>query len=127
MSPPLLTAHDATGHVHLVVGANPLAAARCAKSLEVGAQPIVVVPETTPIHYSLQKRIDEGQVRHIARQFWDEALQTLGRLEVGGVVDAVFVTHGGKSALSRDATSCITDAIKSSFFQVLISLRSAAG
>ena len=50
----LLTAIDSTSHVHLIVGSNPLAAARCTKSLEVGAIPIVIAPETADVHYGLQ-------------------------------------------------------------------------
>lgn len=99
----LLTAVDSTGHVHLVVGSNPLASARCARSIEVGANVKVAAAEDAEVHYALMKRINEGPVDWLKRPFRDEDLQTLGRDEVDGVVDAVFVTLGGSNALSRQA------------------------
>ena len=102
----LLTAVDSTGHVHLVVGSNPLASARCARSLEVGAKVIVAAAEDAEMHYALTKRIEEGTVDWLKRAFRDDDLQTLGRDEVDGVVDAVFVTIGGKNALSMPG-SCL--------------------
>ncbi|RDW61490.1 uroporphyrin-III C-methyltransferase [Coleophoma crateriformis] len=95
----LLTAVDSTSHVHLVVGSNPLAAARCAKSLEVGANPILIAPSTAEIHYALQKRVDSGEVKWLQKEFQDDDVLTLGRAEVGNVVDAVFVTVGPREAL----------------------------
>ncbi len=102
---PLLTALDAAGHVHLVIGSNPLASARCARSIEVGAKVKVVAPEDAEVHYALMKRIDEGTVEWLKRGFRDEDLETLGRDEVEGVVDAVFITLGGKNALSMQGIS----------------------
>ena len=96
----LLTAIDCTAHVHLVIGSNPLASARSARSIEAGAKVKVVAAEAAEVHYALMKRIDEGAVEWLRRGFQDEDLQTLGRDEVEGVVDAVFITLGGKSALS---------------------------
>jgi uroporphyrin-III C-methyltransferase len=96
----LLAAIDSTSHVHLIVGSNPLAAARCAKSLEVGANPVVIAPETADVHYGLQKRIDEGSVTWLKKRFEDQDLLTLGREEIGGFVDAVFVTIGPRDPLS---------------------------
>lgn len=101
MAPALLTAVDASSHVHLIVGSNPLAGARCARSLEVGAKPILVAPENATLHYGLAKRIDEGEVEWLKRGFEDADLTTLGRTEVDGVVDAVFVTTGGKQSLGN--------------------------
>jgi uroporphyrin-III C-methyltransferase len=97
----LLTAVDSTSHVHLIVGSNPLATARCAKSLEVGAKPIVIAPDTADVHYGLQKRIDDGSVTWLKKRFEDEDLSSLGREEIGGFVDAVFVTTGPRDPLSR--------------------------
>lgn len=97
----LLTAIDSTSHVHLIVGSNPLASARCAKSLEVGAKPIVIAPETADVHYGLQKRIDDGSVTWLKRRFEDQDLSNLGREEIGGFVDAVFVTTGPRDPLSK--------------------------
>ena len=104
MTPALLTAHDATDHVHLIVGSNPLASARCSKSLEVGAKPIVIAPYGTPVHYALQKRVDDGLVRFIEKEVEDADLQRLGRDEVDKVVDAVFVTLGNGHPLSEFET-----------------------
>lgn len=96
----LLTAIDSTSHVHLIIGSNPLAAARCAKSLEVGAIPIVIAPETADVHYGLQKRIDSGEIKCLKRSFQDEDVSTLGREAIDGFVDAVFVTTGPRNPLS---------------------------
>ncbi|KAG9242912.1 tetrapyrrole methylase [Calycina marina] len=96
----LLIAVDSTSHIHLIVGSNPLAAARCAKSLEAGAKPILIAPETAELHYTLQKRIEDGQVEWQKKPFVDEDVLQLGREEVGGIVDAVFVTAGVRDPLS---------------------------
>ena len=101
MSPLMLTGHDATGHVHLIVGSNPLANARCAKSLAAGARPVVIAPSSSHIHYSLQQKIDNGSVKWLDKQFQDEDVKTLGRSEVDGFVDAVFLTRSGCSTFSE--------------------------
>ncbi len=101
MPAPMLTAQDSAGHVHLIVGSNPLASARCARSIEVGAKPKIVAPADAEIHYVLMKRIEIGEVDWIKRSFKDEDLKKLGRDEVEKVVDAVFVTLGGKAPLSK--------------------------
>jgi uroporphyrin-III C-methyltransferase len=101
MSPTsLLTAIDSTSHIHLIIGSNPLAAARCAKSNEVGAKPVLIAPETAEIHYALQKRIDSGEVTWLKKSFEDEDVLRLGREEIGGVVDAVFVTSNSRDPMS---------------------------
>jgi hypothetical protein len=100
MPAPLLTAIDSVGHVHLIVGSNPLASARCARSIEVGAKPKIVAPANAEVHYVLAKRIEEGEVEWIKEGFEDAHLTTLGRDEVDTVVDAVFVTSNGKSTMS---------------------------
>ena len=97
----LLLAVDSTSHIHLIVGSNPLAAARCAKSIEVGAKPILIAPGTAELHYALQKRIDDGHVEWQKRAFADEDILRLGREELDGVVDAVFVTSGSRDPLSK--------------------------
>jgi len=96
MAPALLTAVDATSHIHLILGSNPLAAARCSRSIEAGATPILLAPDDATLHYGLAKRVDAGQVKWLQRAFSDEDLTTLGRTEVDGVVDAVFITAGSK-------------------------------
>ena len=104
MAPPLLTALDSVGHIHLIVGSNPLASARCSKSIEVGATPKVIAPADAVVHYVLAKRIEDGEVEWIKKTFEDSDLSTLGRSEVDNVVDAVFVTRDGKNAFSmRDS------------------------
>jgi hypothetical protein len=97
----LLTAIDSTSHVHLIVGSNSLAAARCTKSLEVGAKPLLIVPETAELHYALQKRIDSGEVRRLAKSFEDKDVFQLGREDINRVVDAVFVTSGPRDPISK--------------------------
>jgi uroporphyrin-III C-methyltransferase len=77
-----------------------LAAARCAKSLEVGAKPLLIAPGTADLHYALQKRIDNGEVKWLKKPFEDDDVLRLGRDEIGGVVDAVFVTVGPRDPLS---------------------------
>lgn len=107
MVPALLTAVDSTSHVHLIIGTNPLAGARCAKSLEAGAKPILIAPDNGSIHYGLAKRIEENRVQWIQREFEENDLRTLGREEVDGVVDAVFVTTGGRTtAATQISTLC---------------------
>lgn len=98
---PLLTAVNAESQVHLIVGANPLAAARCTKSLEAGAKPIIIAPETADLQYTLAERVADGSAQWVRREFEDGDLTTLGREEVDHVVDMVFVTLGGSNPLSR--------------------------
>ena len=105
MAPALLTAIDCASHIHLIIGSNSLAGARCSRSIEVGAKPIVIAPEDATVHYALMKRIDDGEVKWIKRTFQEDDLKTLGRSEVDGVVDAVFVTAGGKQSQSNPAMS----------------------
>src|ERR1700761_9466995 len=92
MTPALLTAVESTDHVHLIVGSNSLAGSRCSKSVEVGAKPKLVSPESTSMHYGLVKRIDVGEIEWIKTNFQDQYLTSVGRPEVNCVVDAVFVT-----------------------------------
>jgi len=99
-TPALLTAVDSVNHVHLIIGSNPLAGARCTRSLEVGAIPKIIAPSTATLHYGLAKKIEEGKVEWIQKDFEDSDLTTLGREDVDHVVDAVFVTSGGKNSLS---------------------------
>lgn len=92
----LLTAINAESHVHLIIGSNSLAAARCGQSLAVGALPILLAPERTELHHALRRRVDDGEVRWVRESFQDSHLFTLGRGEVDHVVDAVFVTSGSR-------------------------------
>lgn len=95
----LLTAHDSVGHIHLIIGSNAIANARCSKSIEVGAKPIVITSPEAEVHYALQDKIKSGQVECIKRGFQDSDLTILGRDEIDNVADAVFVTLGGKESL----------------------------
>jgi uroporphyrin-III C-methyltransferase len=97
--PALLTAVDSTNHVHLIIGTNPLASARCSRSIFVGATPKVIAPAVSELHYGLQKRIEAGEVEWIQKPFDIELLTTLGREEVNKVVDAVFVTVGPRERI----------------------------
>lgn len=97
---PLLTAVNAESQVHLIIGANPLAATRCGKSLGAGAKPIIIAPETAELQYTLAERIENGSAQWVRRDFQDDDLTTLGREEVDHVVDTVFVTLGGSHPLS---------------------------
>ncbi|KAL8671681.1 MAG: hypothetical protein Q9168_003829 [Polycauliona sp. 1 TL-2023] len=96
----LLTAHDCIGHVHLIVGSNSIANARCVRSLEVGATPIIVAPQDAEVHYALKDKIDAGHVQRCPKAFHDDDLKRRGRDEVDNIVDAVFVTLGGKESLA---------------------------
>lgn len=97
----LLTTTDARSHVHLIVGSNPLAASRCAQSSSVGACPVLIAPATAELHYALQKRVDAGEVKWAKKSFEDNDALTLGRDDLGGVVDAVFVTSGPRDPQSK--------------------------
>lgn len=101
----LLTATDARSHVHVIIGTNPLAAARSTQSLAVGAYPILLAPETADLHYALRKRVDDGDVKWVKKTFEENDLLTLGREEVGNVVDAVFITSGPRDPQSAHIAS----------------------
>ncbi|KAJ5622692.1 hypothetical protein N7528_005924 [Penicillium herquei] len=102
---PLMTAWNVESQIHLIIGANSLAAARCAKSLEAGAQPIVIAPETVDVHFTLAEHIASEKVQWVRRDFQDDDLKTLGREEVDRVVDAVFVTLGASHPTSSHISS----------------------
>lgn len=123
----LLTATDCRSHVHLIIGSNPLAGKRCEQSLATGAKPILVTPDpgsppspttaaqppnntttattTRPLHYGLAKLVEAGQVQWRRQAFAEDLLFTLGREEVGRVVDAVFVTTFGSSSTAPTNSS----------------------
>ncbi|OBT67772.1 hypothetical protein VE03_03491 [Pseudogymnoascus sp. 23342-1-I1] len=104
----LLTSIDATSHVHLIIGTNALAASRCAKSLEVGATPIVIFhPDDWghEVHAALQQCIDDKEVKWLAKPYHDDDISTLGRPELNNYVDAVFVTLSPRDPLSLHISS----------------------
>ncbi|KAI9822204.1 MAG: hypothetical protein M1826_000513 [Phylliscum demangeonii] len=112
MPPALLTATDCRQHIHLIVGGNALAAARCTRSLEVGATPILITPGPGPatgvdaLPDRLQSSVEAGHVRWLARPFRDEDVLALGRAEVGQVVDAVFVTTTATAEAAHISSLC---------------------
>lgn len=122
-SAPLMTAWNVESQIHLVVGANSLAAARCTKSLEAGARPIIIAPETTHMHFTLAESIANGSAQWIQREFEDGDLTAMGRADVDHVVDAVFVTLGGGHPLGRPDHMCVSLAqrLTDSYLQDLIS------
>jgi uroporphyrin-III C-methyltransferase len=101
MAPVLLASIDSTNHVHLIVGWNALANSRCSKSFELGAVPKILAPETASLNYGIVKKIDAGQVEWVKGSFEEAYLTNLGRPEVDGVVDAVFVTTLTQHSLSN--------------------------
>lgn len=107
MPPLLLTAQDSSGHIHLIIGANSLASARCNKSIEVGAKAKVIARADAEVHYALRKKIDDGCVEWIQKEFEDPDLIRLGRKEIDHVVDAVFVTVGEGDAQCKKSDSII--------------------
>ncbi len=105
--PALLTAQSCVDHVHLIVGSGPLAASRALKSLEVGARPIIVAAETPDLHYNLARAVEDGRVQWVRGEFQERHLETLGRDDVDGYVDAVFVTLPAHSPQSTQiSNSC---------------------
>ncbi|KAL4863764.1 hypothetical protein BDV12DRAFT_201768 [Aspergillus spectabilis] len=97
---PLLASINADSQVHLIVGANPLAAARCAKSVQAGAKPVVISPDSESLQFTLAAHIENGSAKWVQREFQDDDLTSLGREEVDHVVDMVFVTLGGNHPLN---------------------------
>ena len=97
----LLVALNCKGSIHLIIGTNPLAAARCTQSLNAGAVPLLIAPDTENLHYALRSRVDSGEVTWHKKEFEDSDLLTLGRGEVDHVVDAVFVTSGPREPRSE--------------------------
>lgn len=113
-APGLLASYNCSLQVHLIVGSNSLAGARCTKSLEVGAKVKLIAPESDGLHYGLRQRIEAGEIEWIQREFISEDLTTLGREEVDGVVDLVFVTlslscGSGKYQFSKCVLCVTTD------------------
>jgi uroporphyrin-III C-methyltransferase len=90
----LFAALNCVGQIHLVIGTNTVAAHRCRHSIQAGASPLLIAEETAELHYALQTQIDAGEVKWLKKSFEDTDLFTLGREEVGSVVDAVFITSG---------------------------------
>ncbi|KAJ5885167.1 hypothetical protein N7495_009677 [Penicillium taxi] len=92
---PLMTALNTESQIHLIIGTNSLAASRCAKSLQTGAKPVIIAPETADVHFTLAEQIANGYVQWTRREFQEDDLTSLGREEIDRVVDMVFVTLSG--------------------------------
>lgn len=101
----LLAGINARDNIHLILGTNPLAAARCTQSLAAGAHPILIAPAASELHYGLQAKLDDGSVKWEQKSFEDGDLFRLGRAEVDGVVDAVFITSSSSSSSSSSTTT----------------------
>jgi uroporphyrin-III C-methyltransferase len=122
-NPSLLTATNATGHVHLLIAlptpaSLAIASSRATRSLEVGAKPILICPpapsrspssdpeafqplaqSTFPYNSGLESRIQNGELRHLTRAFTDHDLFSIfGRPDNGGYVDAVFVCFSARTS-----------------------------
>ncbi|KAK8061659.1 tetrapyrrole methylase [Apiospora phragmitis] len=54
---------------------------------------------------SLQKRVDAGEVKWVKKSFEENDALTLGREDLGGVVDAVFVTSGPRDPQSAQIST----------------------
>ena len=89
----LLISVDCTEHIHLIVGDNGAAAKRVNRSLEAGANCVLISPiDFEGLHYDLKAFIQKERIKHVQRDFQDDDLKLFGRPEVDGVVDMVFVT-----------------------------------
>ncbi|KAL8749152.1 MAG: hypothetical protein Q9184_006920 [Pyrenodesmia sp. 2 TL-2023] len=69
---------------------------------------MVIASPEAEIHYALKDRIEAGQIKWIRRAFEDHDLTSLGRNEIDNVVDAAFVTLGGKEHLEATRTHIST-------------------
>ncbi|KAI5815015.1 tetrapyrrole methylase [Pyronema omphalodes] len=97
----LLTSRNSVGETHLLIGASPLAASRLQKSLDAGANVILISPPTE-LPYSIQTHINSGAVTWHQRSFTSTDINTLGRQEVDGIVDLVWVvSHPDAAEISR--------------------------
>lgn len=90
----LLASLACTGETHLVVGGNSnIAALRVNSILAAGANPILLQStDFDQFPASLQDKIEAGKVKWVQESFDKTHLTTLGRAEVDGVVDKVFVS-----------------------------------
>lgn len=93
MGIPLLTSVDCVGQVHLVIGDDGIAAKRATRILEADATCILLSPSNIEdLHFDLKSLIERDQIIHVQRDFRENDLKSLGRTEVDGIVDMVFVT-----------------------------------
>ncbi|RKU43214.1 hypothetical protein DL546_000430 [Coniochaeta pulveracea] len=105
----LLTAIDARSHVHLIIGSNSLAATRVTQSLASGARPILISPasaDSQPLHHILESHISSGTLIYHPRPVTENDILTLGRPEINGIVDAVFITSPDLAQSKRISDFC---------------------
>lgn len=88
----LLSAVDCEEEIHLIIGAlgGNITYQRALKSIQVGAKPLLV-HDADVIDANLQSLVEQDMLQWNQKKFEMDDLQKLGRLEVDGVVDKVFV------------------------------------
>lgn len=89
----LLASITCTDEVHLIIGVSNVASLRINSILQAGAKPILIAHQAThEIPKSIQDNISSGKLKYIEKEFDTNDLVSLGKEEVDGVVDRVFVT-----------------------------------
>ena len=110
MPVPLLTSVDCNNQVHLIVGDDGIAAKRVARSLEAGASCILISPvKKDKLHFDLKDFVERNRIKQVERVFREDDLRTLGREEVDGIVDMVFVTLSPLSKEGRPRLVCYSN------------------
>ncbi|KAK9365961.1 tetrapyrrole methylase [Lipomyces kononenkoae] len=105
--PGLLISQNCISQVHLVIGTTALSLTRVAKSLECGADVILIAPSFPEPTQTLAvwetevraKQTQHSNFRWIQREFQEDDLISLGRDEVDNIVDTVFVALHSTSPL----------------------------
>ncbi|KPI44243.1 putative uroporphyrinogen-III C-methyltransferase [Cyphellophora attinorum] len=66
----------------------------------VGARPVLLVESKSTCHYTIEAHVSAGAACIVEETFEERHLEALGRPEVDGVVDAVFVTTPSSNPLA---------------------------
>ncbi|RLV95990.1 Uroporphyrinogen-III C-methyltransferase [Spathaspora sp. JA1] len=95
--PNLLASLISTGETHLVIGYSNVASIRITSIIESGASPILITnKETSNFSPSIQQYLEDSKLQIISDDLKItniiQYLKTLGRPEVEGIVDRVFVS-----------------------------------
>ncbi|EGW33413.1 methionine metabolism [Spathaspora passalidarum NRRL Y-27907] len=94
--PSLLASLISTGETHLVIGYSNVASIRITSIIESGASPILITNKGTIFTPSVQQYQEDGKLEIIYDDLKIDnirnSLKTLGREEVDGIVDRVFVS-----------------------------------
>ncbi|KAK9375060.1 tetrapyrrole methylase [Lipomyces chichibuensis] len=106
--PGLLISQNCISQTHLVIGSTALSLTRVSKSLECGANVILIAPKASETTQTVKVWETEIQAKEasypnftwIQREFNDDDLTILGRDEVDNVVDTVFVALQSTSVLA---------------------------